>query len=86
MSSVSKVILAEPSKDTPLIVRAVASVVAVPALPETLPVTLPVKLPETFPVIVELAFTVVKLPAAGVLPPITVLFTVPPEIVKSSAT
>lgn len=39
------VIFAEPSNATPLILRGVASVVAVPALPLTLPVTLPVKAP-----------------------------------------
>ena len=49
-----KDIFAEPSKEVPLIVLAVANVVAVSALPVTspvtLPVTLPVKLPVTLPV------------------------------------
>ena len=41
---------AEPSNDTPPIVLAVASVVAVSALPVTSPVKLPVKIPAIAPV------------------------------------
>ena len=49
MLTPGKLIAADPSKDTPPIVLAVASLVAVPALPEASPVTLPVKLPTTPP-------------------------------------
>ena len=48
--SVSNDMLALPSNDVPLIVLAVASVVAVSALPVTFPVRLPVTLPVILPV------------------------------------
>ena len=47
-------------------------------LPVRLPVTLPVTLPVSAPVMPALALTVVKLPAARVVPPITTLSAVPP--------
>ena len=50
-------------------------------LPVTLPVRFPVTLPTSVPVNPELALKVVNAPAAGVVPPIIVLFMTPPAIV-----
>ena len=62
--------LAVPLNDTPPIVLAVCSAVAVPALPDTLPVTSPVRLPVASPV---------RLAVNEETPDIAVAYTVPPK-------